>query len=636
MQNPSHNFPSWGTYPVSLTATDNNACINTITQNISIQPIPVIAVTSNAVCLGGITNFVNSSSIPTGTITNWAWDYNADGIVDNSLQNPSTTYTASGNYNVLVTATSNYGCVTTNTIQVVVNALPTASFNAANNCLHVPSVFVNNSSAPSGVSITQNSWTFGNGNSSTAQQAQFTYGAAGTYNVILSVTTNQGCSASVTNPITIYPAPLANFASNAVCVNQQMQYANQSSISSGTITGWRWDFENDGVVDATVQNPAMVFPAGGNYNSKLTAISNFSCVDSIIKPAVVYFNPVANFNASSVCLGKSVQFNDASINQSGYITVWDWDFTSDGVIDNLSQNTTNTYTTEGLFLVTLQVQNNYGCINLIKKSVRVNPTPVVNIAVTHRTGCDGDMCVGMINNTTISGGSVATWQWNFGDNTSSNQNSPIHCYHEGTFTVSLTAISDSGCVASQTMPGSILVYPKPKADFYFTNTDLDVLDATTGIVSSAHGASTYAYLISDGTHIVGQANFQHTFPNESAGTYSVIQFVSNSFGCKDTIIKMIEIKPGFTFYIPNAFSPNSDGVNDVFKGTGIGIKTYTLMVYDRWGNLVFTSNDLETGWDGTFNGGTKVSLEDVFVWKVELRDDYNKEHDYKGTVSLIK
>ena len=99
---------------------------------------------------------------------------------------------------------------------------------------------------------------------------------------------------------------------------------------------------------------------------------------------------------------------------------------------------------------------------------------------------------------------------------------------------------------------------------------------------------------------------------------------------------MIEIKPGFTFYIPNAFSPNSDGVNDVFKGTGIGIKTYTLMVYDRWGNLVFTSNDLETGWDGTFNGGTKVSLEDVFVWKVELRDDYNKEHDYKGTVSLIK
>jgi gliding motility-associated-like protein len=243
----------------------------------------------------------------------------------------------------------------------------------------------------------------------------------------------------------------------------------------------------------------------------------------------------------------------------------------------------------------------------------------------------------MINNSTISGGSVASWHWNFGDNTSSNQNSPTHCFHQGTFTVSLTAISDSGCVASQTLPGSILVYPKPQAGFDFTNTDMDVLDPTTGVVSSAHGASSYVYFISDGTHIVGQANFQHTFPNENPQTYTVIQFVSNTFGCKDTICKFIDVKPGFTFYIPNAFSPNGDGTNDIFKGTGIGIKTFTLMIFDRWGNLVFTSNDLEKGWDGTFSGnGKEVSLQDVFVWKVELRDDNNKIHDYDGTVSLIK
>jgi gliding motility-associated-like protein len=635
-QNPTYHFPSWGTYPVSLTATDNNGCVNNTSQIINIQPIPVIAASAPAVCLGGLTVFSNTSNIPSGSITGWSWDFNSDGIIDNATQTPATTYPASGTYNVIISATSAYGCVSTNTIQVVVNALPTANFTAANACLHTPSVFTNNSNAPTGSAISQNSWTFDNGNSSVAQNPNYTYTGAGTYPVVLTVTTTQGCTASVTNPITIYPAPLANFNSNNVCVNQNMQYYNLSTIATGSITAWKWDFNNDGIVDATVQNPINTFAAGGNYNSKLTAISNFSCADSVIKPATVYFNPVANFNAASVCLGKSVQFNDASTNQSGNITVWDWDFTSDGTIDNLSQNTTNTYATEGLFLVTLQVQNNFGCMNLIKKPVRVYPTPLVDLAVTHRSGCDGEMCVGMINNTTITGGSVASWQWNFGDGTTSNQNSPIHCFHEGSFTVSLTAISDSGCTATQTMPGSILVYPKPTADFYFTNTNLDVLDESTGIVSSAQGASNYIYFISDGTHIVGQANFQHTFTSENPQTYTVIQFVSNSFGCKDTIVKMIEVKPGFTFYIPNAFSPNGDGMNDVFKGTGIGIKTYTLMVYDRWGNLVFTSNDLEKGWDGTFNGGDKVSLQDVFVWKVELHDENNKEHDYKGTVSLIK
>ncbi len=636
VQNPSYNFPGWGTYTITLSATDNNGCTNNVSQNVDIHPAPVISISSTGVCLGSATTFTNSSAIPSGSITGWAWDFNADGITDNSTQNASTTYTSSGTYNVIISAASNYGCVFTTTVQAVVNALPTANFSATNNCLHIPSVFANNSTAPNGSSITQYSWTFGNGNSSTAQQAPYTYSAAGTYQVILSVTTNQGCSASVTNSITIYPAPLTNFSSNPVCVNQHMQFSNQSSISTGTITVWKWDFNNDGIVDASTQNPSYIFTAGGNYNSKLTAISNFSCIDSVIKPATVYFNPVANFNTATVCLGKPVQFNDASTNQSGYLTVWDWDFTSDNVIDNLSQNTTNTYATAGLFLVTLQVQNNFGCINLIKKSVRVNPTPMVDISVTHRSGCDGEMCVGMINNSTISGGSVASWHWNFGDNTSSNQNSPTHCFHVGTFTVSLTAISDSGCTATQTLPGSILVYPKPQAGFDFTNTDMDVLDATTGIVSSAHGATTYVYFISDGTHIAGQANFQHTFTNENPESYTVIQFVTNSFGCKDTILKVIEVKPGFTFYIPNAFSPNGDGTNDIFKGTGIGIKTFTLMIYDRWGNLVFTSNDLEKGWDGTFNGGDKVSLQDVFVWKVELHDENNKEHDYKGTVSLIK
>ena len=138
-----------------------------------------------------------------------------------------------------------------------------------------------------------------------------------------------------------------------------------------------------------------------------------------------------------------------------------------------------------------------------------------------------------------------------------------------------------------------------------------------------------------GDGIKDSSNVTPTHTYAAPGTYTVNLIATNSFGCKDTILKTIDVKPGFTFYIPNAFSPNSDGVNDIFKGTGIGIKDYTLLIYDRWGNLVFKSTNLENGWDGTFKG-SEVTLEDVFVWKVELHDEKNKEHDYKGTVSLIK
>jgi gliding motility-associated-like protein len=636
VQNPSHAFGAYGNYPVTLTATDFNGCVATTNQTVAIEPIPNISVSPSLVCTGNTTAFTNNSSIPSGSINSWSWDFNSDGITDNTTQNPLWTFPGSGNYSVSVSASSNFGCVSSAVVPVTVYALPTASFTAANNCLHAGSLFTNNSTAPAGSYLSQYAWNYGNGVNSTNSAGSCTYANPGTYQVSLAVTTNQGCTANFSAPITVYPLPLVNFSANSVCANQNTQFNNQSSIISGSINTYSWDFNNDGVGDGALQNPVYTYTNGGTYNVELSAISNFGCKDSVTKPITVYYNPVANFNASSVCLGSVAQFHDLSTSQSGNITVWDWDFTSDNVIDNLNQNPTNTYPAAGQFLVTLQVQTNFGCVNVIKKPLRVNPTPVVEFNISHQSGCEGEMCVGMMNNSAIVGGSVASWHWNFGDGMTSSQNSPVHCYHAGTFTVSLIAVSDSGCSAQAVASAPIVVYPKPQAGFDFTNTNLDVLDANTGVVSTAVGATGYVYFISDGTVINGQANFQHEFSNEQPQGYTVVQIVTSAHGCKDTIIKTIDVRPGFTFYIPNAFSPNGDGTNDIFKGTGIGIKDFSLMIYDRWGNLVFISNDLEKGWDGTFSNGDNVLLQDVFVWKVNLRDDNNKSHDYAGTVSLIK
>jgi gliding motility-associated-like protein len=99
---------------------------------------------------------------------------------------------------------------------------------------------------------------------------------------------------------------------------------------------------------------------------------------------------------------------------------------------------------------------------------------------------------------------------------------------------------------------------------------------------------------------------------------------------------LVEIGPEFTFYIPNAFTPDGDGTNDFFFGTGIGIVQYDLTIFDRWGNLIFHSEKLEDQWNGKANNGSDISQQDVFVWKVKLTDIFGKKHHYMGTVTLVK
>ena len=106
--------------------------------------------------------------------------------------------------------------------------------------------------------------------------------------------------------------------------------------------------------------------------------------------------------------------------------------------------------------------------------------------------------------------------------------------------------------------------------------------------------------------------------------------------CLDTIIKTVEVKPVFTFYIPNTFTPNGDFINDRFTGKGTEITAYSMQIFDRWGEMIYETAELGKGWDGTANGGSEISPEGVYVYKVTLRDFEQNEHRYIGNVNLVK
>jgi gliding motility-associated-like protein len=206
--------------------------------------------------------------------------------------------------------------------------------------------------------------------------------------------------------------------------------------------------------------------------------------------------------------------------------------------------------------------------------------------------------------------------------------------------VTLTTTSNNGCVQTQVFPNMIEIYPEPTASFTATpmittvsQTHIDFTDLSLGNPVAWHWNFATGY--PQDTSNLQNPGF--TYTQEYGANYDVVLTVTNQYGCTDDTTLEIIVQPEFTFYIPNAFTPNGDGVNDVFFGQGIGIAKYEMWIFDRWGNLIFTSTDMLQPWDGTVQGaGGDLCQIDTYVWKVKITDVFEKRHEYIGSVSLIR
>ncbi len=129
----------------------------------------------------------------------------------------------------------------------------------------------------------------------------------------------------------------------------------------------------------------------------------------------------------------------------------------------------------------------------------------------------------------------------------------------------------------------------------------------------------------------------YSYPD--SGSYTVQLIVTNSLGCADTAYNTLEIVPEYVLYAPSAFTPfNHDGLNDTFMPMGVGIDpdNFEMMIFDRWGNQIYKTTDINKGWDGHANGGSKIAQIDVYVWKINTQDSKSNQHHYTGTVTIVK
>jgi len=226
--------------------------------------------------------------------------------------------------------------------------------------------------------------------------------------------------------------------------------------------------------------------------------------------------------------------------------------------------------------------------------------------------------------------------WDFGDGSTDVSDTVTHTFTtSGSYTVSLTVTDTGGCVFTSTAFNYINVFPLPIADFTMDPTTTSLFDPKINFYDqSVSNIVTWDWDFG-GTGVSNQQNPEYIFPSDT-GTYIITLTVTNAQGCVSSTTGELTILGEFGIYVPNAFTPDGNGENDIFgpKGFGISEKGYVFRIFDRWGEKIFESKDMYRGWNGTFKG--KMVPVGAYVWRVDFVDVNGKKHQQVGKVSILK
>ncbi len=609
----------------SVLVTDASGCAGTGSVTVYADPQITLAlagidVTCNGAC-NGQTIVIPAGGTPAYT---YAWSSGCAAASCSPL--------CIGTYTV--TVTDAWGCTTSGTAAIIEPTLLTASITATTptSCNGV----CDGTATAAGAGGTIGAGYSYSWNTVPAQAtATATALCAGTYTC--TITDANGCTATttatITEPTLVVIAPIAP---GTVCTGGSTMITASASGGNGGAYSYTWtppaglDFTN-------IANPTSTPAATTIYTVNATDVNG--CPAAPVNVTVTV-NPALNVVASgtaSICPGASANISAlGSFGNGGpYTYTWAPAGTGSGSPVSVSPAVTTTYT----------VTASDGCSPTATATVTITvlPLPVVAFSAPITSGCEPH-CANFTDNSTVLGGGIATWAWDFGDGNTASTNAPTNCYAiAGSYNVTLTVTSTlGGCSSTSTVNNYITVHPTPNADFSApletsiinpTIAYTDESTVSTGFISGWNWNFGDSFSsTSDSTSTL--QNPTHTFTE--AGTFCATLLVTSNFGCIDSTNVCIIVDPEFTFFIPNAFSPNGDGINDEFYGKGDYIKKFEMMIFDRWGNMIFFTDDINKHWNGVANHGKDLAQEDVYIYAVKITDNKDKKHKYTGTVTIVK
>jgi len=615
ISNPSITFNNPGLYTISHTVSVGT-CSNVVTTTANITGIGASFTSSNPnQCLQNNSFTFNS----TATVGTQSYTFSPSIGSPPSSNTPNygpVSFTSPGTYTVTYSNT-NSGC--TSSTYSVINIYPTPTLAVSNSG---PVCEGNNINLTLTTTATSYSWTGPNGFTSTLQNPSITSTSvanSGTYQINVASVNN--CTNTSNTNVVINPPPQITVTTPTAC--------SGGSFSINSFGGINYTWTGPNSYTSNSQN-LFFTNANSNLNGLYTVVG--TDVNGCIGTNTVLVNVNPSFtisinNNSPICAGSVLQLNSPP----GFIYNWSGPngFSSTQQtpqLSNVSSQTTGQYS--------LNVQDNNGCQGSAVTNVIVNPSPQLSITNSKDKICT-PACVDFTLNASSS---LASLIWEFISGVSTNTNTSTQCYTKGgIYTSTATATDVNGCISVITH--SVEVYDTPTADFIFSplkpieNEYVQFSNASYGapLTSMINGW----YINNELTSFANSPQIAFQYP----GDYLVTLIVLTTHGCSDTISKIVNIKENYYLWVPNSFTPNNDGLNDTFQPKGQGIAKYELMVFDRWGEMIFKTKEFNQGWDGKHHRGIDYGIyckDDVYTWLIKVTDVFGKSHELKGHVTLIK
>ena len=552
-----------GIYDVLLTVTDDKGCSNSVFKQsvIIVNPKPTadFSFVKANLCGTGNVNFTGTASVATGTIAGYAWNFGdpASGANNTSgLQNPVHNYTTAGSYVVSYTATSAAGCSSTQIQKsILFNSSNSVDFSTAGSCAGQPVAFTDLSSS----GIASRAWDFDNNGTIDAitQNPTHTYNATGAVTAKLTVTFNDGCVMTTTHPLTITgPTSAFTYSTSAACPpNYTIGFTSTATASAGnTITGWAWDFDNNGTTDDLTPTPTHNFNASGTFPVRLTVTSSDGCSSNILTNVVIP-DAVVDFSATPVtgCAPLSPAFTAIYTNVADPILTYSWNFgdvPSGGNNSSTLPTPSHNYTAAGKYNVTLTVTTTNGCtLTQTKPEYIIVGTPQnITLITTSQASYCHTNTVGFT--ATISAlTDQLVWDFNDGTPTVSQvvsgetTSSTTHVYGTpGTKSATLTAWYN-GCPSTPYTLNGIIIN-EPTASFTPSATVQCAVPSTIIFTNGSTGTTSQNWDFGDPTS--GENNTStavspsHTYT--ATGDYTVtLTVTSSTTGCSDVTTRTIHI-----------------------------------------------------------------------------------------------